>query len=144
VLLVGFALAGIIYDKRLSADKRAEHEAKAAQSGMLPQSGPEKAAFALFGLFAGFGWELLYRGFLLMVLVPVLGLPGAVILAALAYGIGHGYQDRAQFIGSIVASFLFTIAYALTGSLWWLMVLHAGMPMLALLQPRKPQAAPAT
>jgi hypothetical protein len=34
-------------------------------------------------------------------------------------------------IGSIVSAFLFGIAYASTRSLWWLIVLHAGFPMLS-------------
>jgi len=47
-----------------------------------------------------------------------------VTFAALAYGVSHGYKSPAQFGGSIALSFVFAIAYALTLSLWWLMLVH--------------------
>jgi membrane protease YdiL (CAAX protease family) len=75
------------------------------------------------------GWELLYRGFLLMLLTPVTGAATAIILAALAYGIGHGYEKPSQLIGSIVSAFLFTLAFYYTQSLWWLILLHIGLPL---------------
>src|SRR5471032_1066689 len=45
------------------------------------------------------------------------------------YGAGHGFENVKQFLGSIVAAFAFTVEYALTGSLWWLIVLHAAAPV---------------
>jgi hypothetical protein len=36
-----------------------------------------------------------------------------------------------QLIASILSAFVFTVAYALTQSLWWLMVIHAGLPLTA-------------
>jgi membrane protease YdiL (CAAX protease family) len=80
--------------------------------------------------------QLLYRGFLMLVLTP-----GAVILAALAYGAGHGYKSRGQFAGSIVSAFLFTIGYVLTGSLWWLMLLHMGLPLFGLISSSRARKA---
>lgn len=65
--------------------------------------------------FIGIGWELLYRGFLLLALAPWLGTWGAVVLAAVAYGAAQGYKSPGQ----------------LTGSLWWLMLLHVAMPLTA-------------
>lgn len=74
-------------------------------------------------------WEILFRGYLLLVLTPFTGLPLAVVLAAVAYGAGHGFESFKQFSGSIIAAFAFTIGYALTGSLWWLIVLHSAAPI---------------
>lgn len=76
------------------------------------------------------GWEILYRGFILL-LTPNTGLPIAITISALAYGIAHGYRSPKQLIASIVSAFAFTIAYALTHSLWWLIVIHAGLPLSA-------------
>lgn len=61
----------------------------------------------------------------------------AVVLAAVSYGAGHGYKSFKQFAGSIGVSLAFTIGYALTGSLWWLIVLHAAAPTMMFFAVRK-------
>jgi membrane protease YdiL (CAAX protease family) len=71
------------------------------------------------------GWEILYRGFLLWFLSPYIGIAGAICLASFAYGLARGYQGRRQLVGSIASAFAFTVAFAITRSLWWLMLLHA-------------------
>lgn len=110
-------------------EKNDAYLAKIRDNEMIPRAPRELALFMVLSLLLGFGWELLYRGFLMLVLPPVTGTVGAVILTSLAYGIGHGFQGWGQIIGSIVSAFLFTLAYVLTGSLWWLMVLHAALPL---------------
>jgi len=91
------------------------------------------------------GWEVLYRGFLLLVLTPVIGLPLAIAASALAYGIGHGYENPKQLIGSIISAFFFTIAYAWTQSLWWLILVHVFIPLStipAVMRAQRRQPAP--
>ena len=61
-----------------------------------------------------------------------------------AYGAAHGYKNPRQFAGSIAASFAFAIGYALTGSLWWLIVLHAAAPVTMLFTVKKIQARAAS
>ena len=97
---------------------------------ILPDTPAERAVFALMTLLIGAGWELLYRGFLLWALGPAVGLPFAIVAAAVAYGLAHGYKSQGQLAGSIAAALVFCIAYALTGSLWWLMIVHIAMPMV--------------
>ena len=99
---------------------------------LLPESARDIRLFMLFVLMVGFGWEVLYRGFLLLYLPPHIGLPGAVVTAALAYGLAHGIKSRGQVIGSIIAAFAFTIGYVLTQNLWWLIILHVGLPLIGL------------
>ena len=111
---------------------------------MLPRTPRETRLFLLFSLVIGFGWELLYRGFLLWALAPLIGMAAAVVVAATAYGLAHGTKDVRSLIGAVVSSFLFTIAYALTGSLWWLIILHIGLPLIALLAGRVMRAAART
>jgi len=76
------------------------------------------------------GWEVLYRGFLLQLLPPIIGLPFAIVASALAYGIAHGYKNPKELIASIISAFIFTIAYAWTHSIWWLILIHVGLPLL--------------
>ena len=59
--------------------------------------------------------------------MPAIGITGAVIVAALAYGVGHGFKTWQQALGSAAAAFAFTIAFALTNSLWWLMAFHTAV-----------------
>lgn len=138
VILAGLAAAIMVTKRRPPAAE------DAAAADMLPEHRSETILFVLFGLAAGAGWELLYRGFLLWALTPLIGLAGAVIVAAVAYALGHGSKDAKSLIGSTIASFLFTIGYAVTGSLWWLMLLHAGLPLIGLLAGRRASRAAET
>jgi membrane protease YdiL (CAAX protease family) len=105
------------------------------QSAMaeLPSGPREMRLFLLFGIAAGVGWEVLYRGFLLWWLTPLIGLAGAIVAASVAYGLAHGWKSWGQGLGSIGSAFLFTIGFAATGSLWWLIAIHSGLPLVALL-----------
>lgn len=122
-----------IADRKKDQQKKDEEFAQLEALGGVPKSGAELRGYVLLIFCLGTGWELLYRGYLMLVLPPVTGVAGAVILSALAYGIGHGYKSRNQFIGSIVSAFLFTLAYVWTKSLWWLMLLHVYLPLFGVL-----------
>jgi membrane protease YdiL (CAAX protease family) len=118
-----------ISDRKKEQAKKDKEFAELEALDAIPRTSRELWGFVLVVFCMGIGWELLYRGYLMLVLPPVTGTTGAVILTALAYGIGHGYKSRNQFIGSIVSAFLFTLAYVFTGSLWWLMLLHVCLPL---------------
>lgn len=79
-----------------------------------------------------------------LLVAPVTGHPLAVALAAVSYGAGHGYKNPKQFFGSIAASFAFTIGYAVSGNLWWLIVLHAAVPVAMVHAARKRAPSPST
>ena len=89
--------------------------------------------FALLAFAAGFGWEVLYRGFLLFYLQPYVGLAGAVFVSAIVYGAAHEFRSWSQSAASIAAAFSFTIGYALTDNLWWLILLHTGLPLVGIM-----------
>lgn len=108
---------------------------------MLPETPAELRLYAVFTVVAGFGWEALYRGFLLHYLSPLIGSPAGVVVAALAYGVGHGFKSPKQFAGSLISAFAFTIGYALTANLWWLIVLHMGLPVIGILASRRYEPA---
>lgn len=134
------AILGLLAVLARSAKATAGRE---VSSDLLPRTQNEKTVFVGFALAAGIGWELLYRGYLLWALTPWLGTAGAVTVAAIGYGLGHGSKGAASLAGAVVSSFLFTIAYALTGSLWWLMLLHAGLPLILMLSATGRAARPA-
>lgn len=127
-IAVAFFLVLAVVEAVMQHKGRAANEAKArkklAGNAMLPRNRRELMLFLGFALLAGCGWELLYRGFLMWFLIPHVGAIGAVCIAALAYGVSHGYKNRMQFLGSVAAAFAFTLAFVLTGSLWWLMLIH--------------------
>ena len=128
-LLAALAIANALWERSLKGEKLAQFEAKMAQtSAHMPATRAELKSFLILTILLGCGWELLYRGFLMLVLTPLTGSYAAVALAALAYGAGHGYQSKGQFVGSIISAFLFTIGYVATGSLWWLMLVHTALP----------------
>jgi membrane protease YdiL (CAAX protease family) len=109
----------------------------------MPRTSLETSAYLFTTILMTAAWEILFRGYLLLVLPPLAGLPAAVALAAIAYGAAHGYKSPQQFAGSIAASFGFAIGYALTGNLWWLIVLHAAAPVSILFAVRKLQGSAA-
>lgn len=134
--LIGLAVAvtilGLLGIGTAAMKARGGSEASAAAEAVMPRTPAETRLFIVFAVAAGIGWELLYRGFLLWALTPLIGLAGAVIVAAIAYALGHGSRDTRSLVGSTISSFLFTIGFALTGSLWWLIILHIGLPLVGL------------
>lgn len=137
--VIGLAITGLLLSGlALTAPRaRAPKDAATREAAVrtMPQNAVERRWFVAFGLTLGFAWELLYRGYLLWLLSPYVGMIRAIVVAATAYGLAHGYQNLRQLIGSIISAFVFTSAFALTHSLWWLIILHAGLPMVGLLVP---------
>ena len=112
VLLVGGLLAA---DKLLVRHQtpleRAHSQRELLDSPIpWPHAGREVLAFVLSAALITAAWEILYRGFLLLLLTPATGLPLAILASSLAYGVAHGYQDLKKLIVSIVSALAFTIA----------------------------------
>jgi membrane protease YdiL (CAAX protease family) len=131
LLIAALLITGLLATTLVMKPKRSPREDEAM--GQLPQDRDETLAYLAFTSFAGFGWEILYRGFLLWWLTPLVGIAAAVVIASLAYGLAHGWKSRAHGLGSILSAFLFTIGYALTGSLWWLIAIHTALPLVGLI-----------
>ena len=110
---------------RPNAQKEAARRERLRDIGMLPYTPKELRAFVVLAVVQGFVAEILFRGFLLWALAPTTGSAGAVVIAATAYGIGHGTRTWARVLASSLTAYAFTIAYAVTGSLWWLILLHS-------------------
>lgn len=125
-LVVALAIAEIVAKRTRQASSDEKARKKLANDDFLPRTGYELRLFLGLALLVGCGWELLYRGFLVWFLVPHVGTTGAVCVASFAYAAAHGYKGRGQFLGSLISAFAFTIAFVLTDSLWWLMLIHTG------------------
>jgi membrane protease YdiL (CAAX protease family) len=142
VLLACLRLIEMYFERRTSPEDRLKHQAILDSLPFaMPSTRLETLVYVLCMSIATAAWEILYRGYLLLILTPLMGLPMAVILAAVSYGVAHGYTNPRQLLGSIIAAFAFTTAYAFTGSLWWLIVLHAAAPLTMVSAVRRMQAA---
>ncbi|MYM66774.1 CPBP family intramembrane metalloprotease [Pseudoduganella sp. FT55W] len=127
VAMTALVIGSFIHTDKMPPEKR-EQLLAASRDGGMPTNAAEMRLFAVLVVFIGGGWELLYRGFLLLVLSPYIGTWGAVAVSGLAYGTAHGYKSAKQFSLSVLMALLFAAGYALTGSLWWLMVIHIVLP----------------
>ncbi|MTV36781.1 CPBP family intramembrane glutamic endopeptidase [Duganella radicis] len=133
LIAAAIAMAALLIGSGLSSHKMPPAKRAAAlesgrESGM-PTNAAEMRMFLVLVLFIGAGWELLYRGFLLLTLTPHIGTWGAVAVSGLAYGAAHGYKNPKQISLSIASALLFATGYVLSGSLWWLMVIHIALPL---------------
>ena len=92
---------------------------------LLPATVREARVFIGLAITAGICEEVLYRGYLLWYLQSLgLGL-GAVVVAIVAFGLGHAIQGIRGIVGTGVAGAVFMGLYLLTGSLVAPIVLHA-------------------
>jgi len=79
---------------------RARHQ---SLSVVIPQSAEEHRWFMALAVTAGVCEELLFRGYLMWVARPWLGLWGAAVLVVAAFGLAHAYQGRADGVRATVA-----------------------------------------
>jgi membrane protease YdiL (CAAX protease family) len=128
LLLTFFAAQQI----RLSRLPQAEVETLVARIAALkvaPRTPSELAVFLLLSITAGIWEELLYRGFLIWYLSPRAGLVAALFLSAAIFGLGHAYQGWRGVLNTTLIGLAFAGFYALSQSLWWLMLAHALIDM---------------
>lgn len=120
VLVIQLLRLKSLPDKRLKKALRSLDRMKVA-----PTTGGELAVFMAVAVTAGVWEELVYRGFLIWFLAPVVGLAGAMILSSFIFGMGHAYQGAPGVAVTTFVGFMFALLYILSGSLWWLMAAHA-------------------
>jgi membrane protease YdiL (CAAX protease family) len=103
---------------------------------ILPRTTTERWWFAGVALSAGICEEIIFRGFLIryFAALPIgLGLPGAVLLAALIFGIAHGYQGIVGVLVTGILALVMTALFYATGSLVVPIVVHALLDLRVLL-----------
>jgi uncharacterized protein len=98
---------------------------------LVPAFGVEMAAFAIVCLTAGICEELLYRGWLMNILMAATGSAWiAVGTGAIVFGVGHAYQGIKGVLRAIFVAVQLGVLYAMVGSLIPGQVLHAGVDLL--------------
>ena len=112
---------------------------------LLPRTHEERHAFGMLSVAAGFGEELAYRGYAITALVPVLGVPGAVVLTSAVFGVLHGYQGALGIFRTGIMGAMLAWGFLASGSLWPPIVAHTMIDLVAglwlserLLSPERP------
>lgn len=126
---VGVAtLAGVSH---LVAERLGVEETRLLRE-LIPRSPEEKRLFALLSLMAGLSEEVVYRGYLVVVLGAIFSGPWwAAAASSLAFAVLHAYQGPVGIVRSGLLGFLFAAAFILGGSLWPLIIVHAGVDLVS-------------
>ena len=96
----------------------------ASLAWLMPTTRKELAASWGVGVSAAIGEEVAYRGFLLWYLSVLLGLPAAVVLTTIAFGLSHGYQRLFGCIFATLAGLVLACAYIVSESLLLVICMH--------------------
>jgi len=99
---------------------------------ILPQTKSELKWFTIgVSSSAGICEELLFRGYLMWLLTPYIGIIGAMVVSSALFGLNHIYQGWSGVLNTSLLGLVFAFVYWLTGSLWTVIVLHLLIDVLA-------------
>lgn len=142
--ILGFAFASIVLARRNPETRRKLQQSLEQVDFLLPHTRGERMAFAVVALSAGICEEVIFRGFLIRYIAALplgLGVGVSVLLAALVFGIDHGYQGMRGFVATTAVALILSALFFLSGSLWLPMVLHAAIDLRVLALPTGQGAA---
>ncbi|MDQ6649926.1 MAG: CPBP family intramembrane metalloprotease [Actinomycetota bacterium] len=152
-LAEGFVLSLLVvvllrWQRRRMPDRALTDRVLRPVAGLLPQTPSERRAFALVAVTAGVTEELLYRGFLVAVVVavtPGLGFAGALVVSSAFFGAAHAYQGLVGIVLTGLMGAVLASLYLLSGSLLLPMAVHALVDLrILLLLPTRPAVPPTT
>ena len=83
-----------------------------------PRSPRENRLFILVSITAGVCEEILYRGLLLAVLIPLVGTWPAVLLTSVVFGLGHTYQGTKGVVKTGLVGLVMALLTVFSGSLF--------------------------
>ena len=122
----GFRQAQAIGRLSAKAEGVDEYRTRLAElSFLLPHTRGEYRGFMLLSITAGICEELLCRGYLIWVLRAYTSLAGAIVISAIAFGLGHAYQGTKGIVKTTVVGVAMNLIVLLTGWLLPAMVVHA-------------------
>lgn len=98
---------------------------------LLPRTAEERWAFAGLSMAAGFGEEIVYRGYAIPVLAGLVGTIGAAVLTSAVFGVLHAYQGAVGIVRTGLLGGLLAWGFLATGSLWPAITAHAVIDVLA-------------
>jgi membrane protease YdiL (CAAX protease family) len=112
--------------RRLGVERRAALRGRlGAVEFFMPHTPAEHQWWLPLSLTAGFCEELLYRGFLTWLVASYVGLPAAIGVVVVAFGLGHASQGRSGVIKTGLVGLVMSIIVVLTGWLVPAMIVHA-------------------
>lgn len=92
---------------------------------LLPRTPSERRLFAGLSVLAGFGEEVVFRGFLLAVLAPALGgVWTTLVVSSLAFGVLHVYQGAFGIVRTAALGALLGASVIIDGTLWPAVIVH--------------------
>jgi len=99
-------------------------------AALLPRTSGERLAFSGVSLAAGLGEEMAFRGYALVALGGMMGLPAAVVVSSLSFGFAHAYQGplgvaRTAATGGVLAG-----VTLFSSSLWPAVLAHVLVNLL--------------
>jgi membrane protease YdiL (CAAX protease family) len=99
---------------------------------LLPRTSEERVTFAGLSLAAGWGEEMVYRGYVPALLVAVgMDLWVAFGVSSVSFGVLHAYQGPAGILRTTAMGLLLALPVAFTGSLYPAMAAHALYDLVA-------------
>jgi len=98
---------------------------------LLPRTTEERRVFAVLSVAAGTGEELAYRGYVIPMLAPILGIGGAAALSTLVFGLMHGYQGRLGIVRTALMGAVLAGGFIVSGSLIPAMIAHTAIDLIA-------------
>jgi membrane protease YdiL (CAAX protease family) len=131
-LVLGFLLLQSRRIRELAPERLTKLKASLGDAAaILPTDERELWIFRALAVTAGVCEEILFRGYLIWYLVPLLGQWPGMFAGAALFGAAHFYQGtkgvlKTGFIGVVMGAL-----YLATGSLVWPMVLHAAVDLQA-------------
>lgn len=93
-------------------------------SALAPVTPRENRMFDLVSVTAGVCEEIVYRGILMAVLTPAVGLWPAVGLSSVIFGMGHAYQGFSGILKTTGVGLVMALLTVFSGSLLVAMILH--------------------
>lgn len=100
-------------------------------SQLLPQTGKERGVFALLSVAAGTGEELAYRGYVIPVLAPLLGVAAAALVSTVVFGVMHAYQGTLGIVRTGLMGGVLAWGFIASGSLWPAILAHILIDLVA-------------
>ncbi len=113
-------LAGVVG----TGDSRVVHE-------LMPRTPAEKATFGLVSLAAGVAEEVAYRGYAILILLPLLGPFGSLILTSAVFGVLHVYQGVLGIFRTATMGAVLGWGFLASGSVVPVMIAHVLIDILA-------------
>jgi membrane protease YdiL (CAAX protease family) len=139
VLIIGYYFGAVQLRKRSREhlDATRTRLRRLRTYDMLPQTAVDFATYPIAATVGSVFEELLYRGYLIAVLAPPLGVSIAVLSSAVLFGFGHLYQGTIGVVRTVFIGLALGVGLALTHSLWWLMIAHASANLSGIMLARR-------